>query len=751
MEQHLKRYLLCRLCTVFVFLLFLTAFSRYRRELCKIAAGEAVTVSGRVCQIETKDTYYGQQTILSLDSAAFCRRDEFSQTSKNFIQPVGMKPFAADGILCYLRTGEESPLIGENICVMGEAEPFLQKRNPGGFDAALYYRTKGITWMVRDAKVIKRGEHYSGMKTLLLRCRESLAESAEAVCGQDAGIMRAMLLGEKKALSREQQKLYQAGGISHILAISGLHISLLGVGLFRLLKGLRIPIGICKILSIALMTLYAVMTGGSPSAWRAVFMFAMGLIAGMLGRSQDRLTSLACSAMLLTLFSPLLPAQSGFLLSFGAILGLELLYPELKRILETAWNAPFLPGSAVFLVTLPVLLTSFYEFPPYSFLLNLLVIPLMSMVAGGGLLAILFGKLSISLAGCLFFPVHLLLSLFAYLCQKSSLLPGGRFITGEPGWIRITAYVMLLLLFYLQRKYMTRPCTLLILAGSIFILVHPLEVGERITALDVGQGDCILLQGEKGAVLIDGGSSSEKELAEYTLLPALKAGAVNRLSCIFLTHTDADHINGIQELLERGREEGILIEKLVLPVLDMPDEAYLEIVKKAQEWEIPVFTMAAGDTLEEADFSFYCLHPQKNRAYADKNAASLVLRAEKGRFSALFMGDIDGEAELEFVREADMQGQVFLLKAGHHGSKVSCSEELLQLCRPEVTLISCGADNSYGHPNQETLRRIRNCGSRVYVTKDCGAVQVQILGKRIRVRCYSGILPLSGNSSVLNG
>lgn len=127
-----------------------------------------MTVSGRVCQIETKDTYYGQQTILSLDSAAFCRRDEFSQTSKNFIQPVGMKPFAADGILCYLRTGEESPLIGENICVMGEAEPFLQKRNPGGFDAALYYRTKGIAWMVRDAKVIKRGEHYSGMKTLLL-------------------------------------------------------------------------------------------------------------------------------------------------------------------------------------------------------------------------------------------------------------------------------------------------------------------------------------------------------------------------------------------------------------------------------------------------------------------------------------------------------------------------------------------------------------------------------------------------------
>ena len=751
MEQHLKRYLLCRLCTVFVFLLFLTALSRYRRELCKIAAGEAVTVSGRVCQIETKDTYYGQQTILSLDSAAFCRRDEFSQTSKNFIQPVGMKPFAADGILCYLRTGEESPLIGENICVMGEAEPFLQKRNPGGFDAALYYRTKGITWMARDAKVIKRGEHYSGMKTLLLRCRESLAESAEAVCGQDAGIMRAMLLGEKKALSREQQKLYQAGGISHILAISGLHISLLGVGLFRLLKGLRIPIGISKILSIALMTLYAVMTGGSPSAWRAVLMFAMGLIAGMLGRSQDRLTSLACSAMLLTLFSPLLPAQSGFLLSFGAILGLELLYPELKRILETAWNAPFLPGSAVFLVTLPVLLTSFYEFPPYSFLLNLLVIPLMSMVAGGGLLAILFGKLSISLAGCLFFPVHLLLSLFAYLCQKSSLLPGGRFITGEPGWIRITAYVMLLLLFYLQRKYMTRPCTLLILAGSIFILAHPLEVGERITALDVGQGDCILLQGEKGAVLIDGGSSSEKELAEYTLLPALKAGAVNRLSCIFLTHTDADHINGVQELLERGREEGILIEKLVLPALDMPDEVYLKIVKKAKEREIPVFTMAAGEVLEEAGFSFYCLHPQKNRAYADKNAASLVLRAEKGRFSALFMGDIDGEAELEFVREADMQGRVFLLKAGHHGSKVSCSEELLQLCRPVVTLISCGADNSYGHPNQETLRRIQNCGSRIYVTKDCGAVQVQILGKRIRVRCYSGILPLSGNSSVLNG
>lgn len=740
---------MCKCCFGVLALLFLSVWLGYlpqARDVC----GGPVMAYGRVSQIEEKDSSSGQIR-LSLRSVVFCSGTNpnqnnplsNSQIENNKIKESNTQ--SAKGILCDLAQGQEPPQPGEWIAVSGMARRFDRRRNPGGFDAESYYRARGSLFLLTDAVVLKQSGSGNRYRQMLLCLRRYLTGKLEEICGEDAGVMQAVLLGNKTALPAEIKALYQKAGISHILAISGLHISFLGMGLYRMLRKC-LPVPVAGIFAGSLLISYVWMTGDSPSAFRAAVMCLLGLLADMLGRSYDRLTALSVSALLLAAGRPLLLQQSGFLLSYGAILGLELLYPILSRLWSNRMAGLFLAGFSVSLMTLPVMLRSFFSFPVYSFLLNLLVIPLMGLVMALGLLSLLAGLLLPSLGRLLFWPVHMILLLFETGCTVTQRLPGNTWLTGEPGQMQILLYYILLAVFCLLKRYMTKPCALLFLTGALWILTGPVRVGDTITMLDVGQGDSILISSEDGShILIDCGSSSEQKLAEYTLLPCLQSQGIGRLDYVFLTHMDADHISGVKELLQDEGDREVSVGTLVLPVPAGPDAEYDNMVSLARQAGIRVCVMSAGEGIQAGGFSFLCLHPEKGEHYADRNDASLVLYVKKQGFSALLTGDLDGAAEEAFVRRMQseeslfsLSGRVTVLKAGHHGSKASCGEGLLALCRPSLTLVSCGEHNSYGHPDDATLARLRASGSRVCVTKDTGAVRLWLWKGRVRVFCYAG-------------
>lgn len=735
----MKRYLLCKCCFCILGLIFLFLLAGYPPEASvPEASGETVIASGVVDWIEEKENGFAQrQLILSLHSVTFCN-GTIPNEKNQIASESSRRKERVEGILCYLKAGEETPLIGERIVVAGEAESFQRQRNPGGFDAALYYQTKGLLFYLQKGEIVKRGGQHAGYRQALFWCRQYLLQKLEEICGEDSAVMQAMLLGNKAFLEDDIKKLYQKGGISHILAISGLHISFLGMGLYRLLKKLRFAVPAAAGLSGGILASYVIMTGCSASACRAGMMFLFGIAADTLGRSYERMTALSVSALVLAAWRPLVLYQSGFLLSYGAILGLELIHPILAGLWENRVCRLFSAGISISVITLPVILSTFYELPVYSFFLNLLVIPLMSVVMALGLTALLAGLFFVPLGKLVFFPVHLILLVFQACCRLISFLPGHMWITGEPSPVRIVLYCMLIALFCLIGKYMTKPCALLILSSAVWILTNPLWIGDTVTMLDVGQGDGIVIRSREGtAVLIDGGSTSEKNLAEYTLLPYLKSQGIRKLQYVFLTHMDADHISGVEELIQNGRMEQIRIGTLVLPALLEPDETYLRVAAEAQEAGISVCVMGAGDGLQAGSLKFYCLHPDRETVYSDRNEASLVLYLEKGEFSALFTGDLDGDAEEAFAETyLPPYGEITLLKAGHHGSEASCGRLLLEKCSPAVTLVSCGEKNSYGHPDHETLNRIQESGSRVYVTKDTGAVRVWIGKEKIKIETW---------------
>lgn len=529
------------------------------------------------------------------------------------------------------------------------------------------------------------------------------------------------------------------------------------MGVYKFLQTIRMPKVVNIILTVALMYSYGVMTGMGVSVVRALVMFAMKLAAGLFRRSYDLLTAMMTAALLILAGQPLYLFHSGFLFSFGAICGIGFLpavsehFPAKPKCLKA-----LVTGVWISLSTLPVYLCFYYEFPPYSVFLNLLVIPCMGLVLGSGILTLASGALFLPLGRVAVRPGIAVLTLYEKCCEFCVRLPGKRWITGRPTDLQVIIFLTVFAALVLFAKKLKRRQFFAGIAVAIAILSLRLPAGLELTFLDVGQGDCIYLSEPGGRrILIDGGSSDKSGVEEYRILPFLKYRGAASLDAVFVTHPDSDHENGIRGILENYEENGIKIGMLVLPNVaeESKNENYRTLVALAKAKGVPVRFIAYGDRLSLGKVMLTCLHPQKGYENQDTNAYSTVLYLTYGDFSALFTGDLEGEGEtlvtqrlyhaqtqeimqMEHDRRCVPTGDITLLKVAHHGSKNSTAEEFLALIRPKIAVISAGRDNSYGHPHRETMERLAGQDCRIYQTPESGAVTIRIRRGKARVEGY---------------
>lgn len=668
-----------------------------------------------------------------------------------------------EGILCYMKqealsygdAGEEGaaqePAMGSLVVMQGTFYAFSHATNPGAFDSADYYRILDCQGRLFQAECVAAGGGYDRFGETLYQARSYLSLLIDACYNeQDASVMKAMLLGEKGTLDSGVKSLYQQNGIIHILAISGLHLSIIGMGLYKLLGRLRVPILVNIILSAGVMYCYGSMTGMGVSMTRAYIMFALHLVARLVGRTYDLYTSLVIAALCVLVQQPLYLMQSGFLFSFGAVCGIGLFLPAVERNLMTKSRIEklVLSGAAVSISTLPVYLYFYYEFPPYSVLLNLIVIPCMSVVLLSGICCLGLAACCLPLGAAASLIVHLLLRFYELCCDWCTKLPGHQWITGCPDTWQVVGFLGILACVILLESRLPK---LLFWQGvlcALLVFTVRLPQGLEITMVDVGQGDCIYLSKDGGGrFLIDGGSSDLSSVETYQILPFLKYRGVDYLDALFVTHPDSDHENGVRAWLEAYEENDIRIGMLVLPDVDEEsrNEDYRELEDLAARNTVPVHYIHTGETISIGKVMLTCLHPTQSWHSQDTNAYSTVLYLTYGEFTALFTGDLEGEGEqmtLEQLRSRGLtseQGQsLTLLKVAHHGSKNSTSEAFLEALGPRIALISAGADNSYGHPHAETLSRLADCGAQTFVTYETGAVTVRTggIGKKVSVSAY---------------
>lgn len=554
-------------------------------------------------------------------------------------------------------------------------------------------------------------------------------------------------------------------------------MSFLGMGIYSLLRKAGLPFSVSGIAGGIVLILYTVMIGPGVSSMRALVMFLIKMGAEVTGRDYDLPTSLALSAALLCAGQPLYLKDAGFLLSFGAIMGIFLLSPVFAEMfLGNLPAVPLLKGVlcgletslAVNIFLLGPMLYFYFEIPSYGVLLNVLVIPLMPVVMGAGMLGSALAVVSDTLGEWVLTVCGILLRFYDGVCGGFGNLPLDRVVTGKPGWLLLSVYYLLIGLLYLMfcRKKANRekkedegicgcPIRLpgggLILCALVMILSCRLEnrwCGEiQVTMLDVGQGDGIFLRGPSSdCYLIDGGSSDVSSVGVYQIEPYLLSTAVDQLEYVFVTHGDEDHISGVRELLE-GQEFGVRIEKLILPPLEYHDEKLRELAEFAAGQGTRVAVMEAGDQITETasplihrrgekPFHITCLGPETDLDLEPGNGASLVLEIKYSDFSMLLTGDVEQEGE-EALLAGGRLGRYDILKVAHHGSRNSGSEVFLEQTAPKAALISAGEDNRYGHPHQETLERLEKIGCLVYSTQECGAVTVTSDGEKIRISAFS--------------
>lgn len=697
-----------------------------------------------------------------------CRKEE----DKIWLQSVIINesyPYT-EKLICEMKDGASNIPMGSRVAVSGIFAPFSGASNPGEFDMDVYYRSLGAGGRLRKVKLLGQSREYSwlweGLYQLKQCCRNRLYSLFSE---REATIMCALLLGEKGDTDRELKELYRRNGILHILSISSLHITIIGMTLYRLLRRTGLPVPLCALAGGAALLLYGMMTGFGISVCRAIGMYLIRMFGEICGRTYDLLTALAVLAAGMTLANPYYLQNAGFLLSFSSVFGIGAVYPAfgsgeqpvrperygespllllLRKTLRKLKSAA-LASLSITLMTLPVQLWFYYEVPVWGTLLNLLVLPLMKPMLITGFLSLVPG---LGAAGAV---DRLVLWWYEWLCRLFDKMPFGVWNPGRPkGWQIVLYYVCLACVLLLSRvrgkaraagkRIFCMPGA--VLAAAVLILGIRPPAETKVIFLDVGQGDCCLVQTASGVnYLFDCGSSSRSKAGQYVLLPALKYYGIHRLDGIFLSHPDADHMNGILELLQLAEENHLTINQLILPAVEerVRGKAFGELLTAADtagkvQGGVRVAWLGAGDAWDCGDVSFLCLNPIKGCSGAEENAYSECIYADFGSFSLLLTGDVEGAGEQALLAELQSREirSVTVLKAAHHGSRNSTSAEFLEQIGPKATVISCGQNNRYGHPHEELLERLETAGSHVFRTDLRGAVMLKTNGERVEAGYY---------------
>ncbi|WP_167958555.1 ComEC/Rec2 family competence protein [Anaerosporobacter faecicola] len=695
--------------------------------------------------------------------------------------------------------------IGNRVRFTGTVSQITKATNEGQFDSATYYSSLNIRYQMYAETMELLDGKTSMYAQVLKKVRQRLCNVfAEILPSKEAGIMQAMLLGEKQELTQEMKELYQENGISHILAISGLHISFLGLLLFRLGKRLRFPLVGNVILVTVFILSYGIMTDFSVSTNRAIVMLLVSLFALLIGRTYDMLSAISLSGGIILLQNPMQLYNAGFQLSFMAVLvlaiygevderirrsvlqqykkkreekekkiererkrkrkkeshGLEwspfvvyiamlgdktrdrfykklspknITNPKLQKIYKEGllsldnWNykrsklkesnhrKALLSSLLISAGIMPILAYSYGEIPLYSTLLNLLIIPLSSVLLIIGLLAGIVGVWWIGFAKILGSIIRAILLFYETLCHLFSKLPYHLILTGRPTSVQVLLYssLVILLVWYSVKKQKHQVLYLLSLVW--ILLVRFPDTRLTMTMLDVSQGDSIFIQlPTADAILVDGGSSDVKNVGTYRIKPFLKAKRVANLSYVILTHMDEDHINGIEELMEQMPDQSeasrkkkdsfhagmqydgtIWIANLVLPKKCIIDDRYREIVMLAKKKGITLRYLEKGNIIRAGGVTLLCRHPYEEYKSDSRNDTSIVLDVSYGKFDALLLGDLESGGESELIQQLNGESQKTyeMIKIAHHGSKYSSTHEFLTYYTGKRAWISCGYGN----------------------------------------------------------
>ena len=574
---------------------------------------------------------------------------------------------------------------------------------------------------------------------------------------ENGGIIQGILLGNKNDINDDIKSLYQMNGISHILAISGLHISLIGLFVYSLIRK-KLKFIPAAFFSISIILLFSMMTGFGVATVRATIMFIMNIAGEVLGRKNDRINAIALAFLLIVCSNPMVIINSGFQMSFAAIIGANFVWKITEKFMDIKgkmWSA-FGFSLCITIVMNPIIAWNYYQIPMYS----VLIVPLMGIVIASGFVGLYSSYLFVIIGKITILPACLIIKMYGLLCTIVEHIPFYNMICGKPNIFVVIIYYCTIagmcigMKIYLKksedkeskkiipktgqiveskkskkakkRKIFIKK--IIFVFGSFIIITISLFVhiftGFEVNFLDVGQGDGIAIRTHDAFITVDGGSSDVKNVGKYRIIPFIKYKGIRAIDYAIISHLDNDHVSGVRELLEQSDNGGIKVRNIVLPKLLNKDDEYVEMEKLAHAMGVEVLYLKNGDSIEAGPLKIKCINPDIKNQMDDRNDNSTVLDVKYKNFSMLLTGDISSEVENNI--EKNLAQKYTVLKVPHHGSRFSSSENMLSKIEPKYSVISCGEGNSYGHPHIETIDRLNMHNTEILRTDFIGEIDFRM-------------------------
>ena len=612
-------------------------------------------------------------------------------------------------------------------------ESVVQLRLPrgpsDGFDERALLRRRGVHVVARGRSWRIVG-HRGGIAGVADRIRRELATSiAPGLSGERRAVLAGLVLGEEEGLSQELRDRFRSSGLYHLLAVSGQNVAFVAGGVLLIAWLLGISRLAAEVGALAAIGLYVMAVGWQPSVVRAGVAGALASLAWLASRPRDRWYFLLLGAALLMAWNPYSLLEPGFQLSFAAVAAIFLAVPRLEGVLEGYPLPRALAGivavsGACGLATAPILLLQFGSVPVYSIASNALAAVAVAPCFGLALLTALLDHLLPEAAVAAAWLNGWLAAYIAACARLVGGLPGAE--VSSVHVLGLCGVLAALLVVGARLPAWRRPGLAVVCAVAAVVLAGwklqptsapPPPNGFRLTALDVGQGDSLLLQVREGAVLVDQGPP-EAEVDEQ-----LRRLGVRRLALLVLTHPQRDHVGGAAEVLEQ-----LEVDRVLDPALPADNQDQAAALAEARERSVPVATARAGVTFRLGRLRLRILWPDgPGTPGEDPNLRATVILASYGRVDALLTADAESPVTLPLNPPA-----VEIFKVAHHGSTDEGLERLLQLTKPRVAIVSCGRDNDYGHPTPTTIATLEAAPQLEVLRTDLdGRVVVETDGERI--------------------
>lgn len=604
---------------------------------------------------------------------------------------------------------------GDLIYLEGKLEIPKIATNYKGFDYRQYLKTKKIQGIViaDNVKILKAKYKNNLIYQMQKKIKAIIKEKLPSETGD---LLLAILLGDKKDLSEQIQINFKNSNLSHMLAVSGAHVSYIIVGLTYITQNLIMGKRKGRVFCIFFLIIFMAITNFTPSVTRACIMAILTLVSKILYKKADIYTNISISALIILLYNPYSLLDLGFQLSFGGTIGIVIFMRFIKKKQEEPKLLNYIKQMALVsiyanIIIIPIIMNNFNTVSLTFLVSNILASPILAIIVIVGFSIIIISIISHSLSNLLVFWLNPILNLLIKISSFCSKLPFAKILVVTPYIFNILFYYTIILYLvnynnlkqFIKKKTVILLSIILILSNFIFYIL-PQDL--KIYFIDVGQGDSTLIvTPSKKTILIDGGGSESFDVGEKVLLPYLLDRRIRKIDYIMISHFDTDHCKGIFTVIENLKVKNIIISKQA-----KKSENYKKFKEIVANKKINIILVKAGDKIKIDKYIYFkILFPTEKLIMQNPlNNNSIVSQLNYKSFKMLFTGDIEEIAEKEILNLQKDKLKSTILKVAHHGSNTSSTQEFINSVKPELALIGVGKNNTFGHPSECVVEKLRD-------------------------------------------